>query len=298
MPKANLTLNDFSIKAHEVHGNKYQYNGPYINSQIKMPIICPTHGTFHQKPNNHLHGNGCPKCKFDKRRLTLDEFIIRARHIHGNRYEYPGPYINAMKKMPIICHTHGEFYQNANSHLFGCGCPICNTKNGKSSLDEFIIKAHKVHNNKYEYVGQYINARTKTSIVCDVHGAFEQTPDNHLHGQGCPKCAKFSFDYDKPSVVYLLELKNDKEHFIKVGISNNHIRRFRDISSKYPITSKSSFLVSTGKQAKEIENQLLNLKLRKYKPLDNSFKGKTECYELSEKESIADFIQNATNKYI
>ena len=275
MPRKTLTMEEFIDRAIHIHGKTYQYPEAYINSKTKISIECAIHGVFHQKPSDHLQGQGCLKCKIDNQRLTLDKVILRSRSVHGDKYDYPGPYIDTMSKMTIICHKHGKFQQNVNTHLSGSGCPICNPVNKKSTISEFIHKARKVHNNKYEYIDCYINARTKMSMVCPTHGEFEQTPDNHLHGQGCPACATFKFDYNKPAVVYLIELKNNEEHFIKVGISNNYIRRFRDINSKYPIITKLLFLFSTGQEAKEIENLLFNLKLKNYKPLDTAFKGKT-----------------------
>ena len=45
-------------------------------------------------------------------------------------------------------------------------------------------------NDKYDYSESfYIDAKTKIKIICKEHGVFEQTPGNHLFGQGCLKCA-------------------------------------------------------------------------------------------------------------
>ena len=53
----------------------------------------------------------------------------------------------------------------------------------------FIEKAKKIHGDKYDYSKvEYINSHTKVCIICPEHGEFWQTPNNHLHGYGCPKC--------------------------------------------------------------------------------------------------------------
>lgn len=53
----------FIEKAKEVHGNKYDYSKvEYIRATSKVCIICPKHGEFWQKPNDHLLNHGCPKC--------------------------------------------------------------------------------------------------------------------------------------------------------------------------------------------------------------------------------------------
>lgn len=118
-------------------------------------------------------------------------FIEKAIKIHQNKYNYSKiNYINNRIKICIICPIHGEFYQTPANHLQGCGCPKC-VKNVKFTNENFIEKANKVHQNKYDYSKViYENSRAKVCIICPKHGEFWQTPYNHLHGHGCPKCGK------------------------------------------------------------------------------------------------------------
>jgi len=59
----------------------------------------------------------------------------------------------------------------------------------KATLEEFIQKAYKIHGNKYDYSKVvYINSWTKITIICPIHGEFEQTPSSHIQGTGCPSC--------------------------------------------------------------------------------------------------------------
>ena len=54
---------------------------------------------------------------------------------------------------------------------------------------EFIMKANHIHHNEYDYsLVNYLNNRTKIKIICLTHGIFEQQPDSHLRGRGCPIC--------------------------------------------------------------------------------------------------------------
>jgi len=55
---------------------------------------------------------------------------------------------------------------------------------------EFIMRANKIHNNKYEYNDEYLSYKEKINIICPIHGEFQQTPDDHLQGKGCPRCGK------------------------------------------------------------------------------------------------------------
>lgn len=60
-----------------------------------------------------------------------------------------------------------------------------------SNTKEFLLKAKKVHGNKYDYSQViYIKSSIKVNIICKHHGTFSQTPQNHLRGSGCPICAR------------------------------------------------------------------------------------------------------------
>ena len=143
---------EFIEEAKKVHGNKYDYSKvEYIDSHTKVCIICPEHGEFWQTPNNHLNGKGCYECAkislWDKRgRITTEEFIKKAREIHGNRYDYSETvYKNQREKVKIICHKknkncieHGAFYQTPSSHLNGRGCPNCRNSYLENKIFNFL----------------------------------------------------------------------------------------------------------------------------------------------------------------
>jgi len=60
----------------------------------------------------------------------------------------------------------------------------------KLTKEEFISRCNKIHNNFYDYsLSEYKNQNTKVTIICPEHGQFEQRPDHHLSGVGCPNCA-------------------------------------------------------------------------------------------------------------
>lgn len=62
-----LTTKEFVEKANIVHKNKYDYTKTeYKRSDEKVIITCPEHGDFSQIARNHLMGQGCPKCFFEK----------------------------------------------------------------------------------------------------------------------------------------------------------------------------------------------------------------------------------------
>jgi len=194
-----LTTDKFIEKARNIHGDKYDYSKvKYINNRTKVCIICPEHGEFWQTPSSHIslkRHRGCPKCG-GTRKLTREEFILKARQIHGWKYDYSKvEYINLKTKVCIICPKHGEFWQTPSSHLSGEGCNLCGieTTNVKNSYTkkQFIEKSKNIHGNKYDYSKvEYNKSNRKICIICPKHGEFWQTPSSHIYGIGCPMCGK------------------------------------------------------------------------------------------------------------
>lgn len=192
MPGIRLNQEIFISRANKKHGNLYDYSLVIFEKTTKpVIIICSEHGKFEQLPSNHLVGKGCPKCSHSYK-LTKTTFIVKARKIHGNKYNYSlVKYINWKTKVIIVCKTHGQFKQIPTSHLQGSGCPSCCTKFVKAPLTTagFIKKAKIIHGNKYDYsLTVYKRANINVTIICKKHGKFKQTPNNHLSGKGCSSC--------------------------------------------------------------------------------------------------------------
>ena len=182
----------FLKDAMKIHGNKYDYSkAEYVDSQTKVVIICPVHGEFTQFPSSHLQGNGCPKCGKDRTalRMTNEDFINKAKAVHGDRYDYSKvQYVYNKTEVCIICPEHGEFWQKPKNHLSGYGCPICSGRK-KMRTSDFIRKARSVHGEKYDYSkAEYKGNTEEVCIICPEHGEFMQRAGNHLRGVGCPKC--------------------------------------------------------------------------------------------------------------
>ena len=231
----NLTSEEFIEKVRKIHNNKYDYSKvKYINLRTKIEIICPKHKSFNQLPYLHLNGYGCPKCarEYTKEclRLTTEKFIEKANKIHNYKYDYSKVnYVDAFTKIYIICLKHGGFWQNPSSHLTGRGCSKCaneyHGKYHKSTLEEFIEKANKIHNYEYDYSKViYKNCDTKVGIICPKHGIFKQTPYYHLKGQGCPKC-KNNYKGEIAIRNFLTECK----------IEFKEQKRFKDCKDKRPL---------------------------------------------------------------
>lgn len=125
----------------EVHGGRYSYpEQAYKNQSQKVEIICTVHGSFSQLVANHLRGAGCARCQHENNAISLtcsyDDFVVKARSVHGDLYEYPeSGFAKSHDKMSIICKTHGEFKQTGANHLRNHGCPVCSPCYSKAEIE-------------------------------------------------------------------------------------------------------------------------------------------------------------------
>jgi hypothetical protein len=180
----------FIEDAEKIHGNKYDYSSVnYINNRTKIKIICPTHGEFEQTPNNHLKGKGCLYCGGTSK-LDTNLFIKKSKEIHGDKYDYSlVKYKESCEKVNIICPEHGVFEQTPNNHLSKKqGCYKCLGE--IHDLNSFIRICSIKHNGKYDYsLVNYNKITDNVTIICPIHGEFEQRCDSHRQGNGCVKCS-------------------------------------------------------------------------------------------------------------
>lgn len=130
-----VTFNEFIARSKSIHGDKYDYSKVvYVDYTTKVCIICKECGKeFWQTPKDHLRGHGCKLCMgkriWDKRgRITKDEFVRRAREIHGDKYEYDKvEYKNMKTRVLIYCKTCQKYFEQTPEHhlLQKSGCPVC-----------------------------------------------------------------------------------------------------------------------------------------------------------------------------
>ena len=182
------------------------------------------------------------------KKLTKEEFISRARNVHGNFYEYSKIEYKGMGiKVCITCPEHGDFWMTPTNFLAGHRCPTCSGRE-RITLNVFVKRSKEKHHDRYDYSKvEYKGLNTPVCIICPVHGEFWQKPKYHILGNGCPACfgtpksnreefinkaqAKYGNLYDYSKVQY-------KGNKIKVCITcpkhgdfwmspNNHLRGHR-----------------------------------------------------------------------
>ena len=289
-----LTTEQFIQKAREVNGDRYDYSlVDYINSSTNVKIICPEHGEFEQVPNNHLRRvTGCKKCSLYKRTRTAEQFIEKAREVHGDKYDYSMvEYIRSSTKVKIICPQHGEFEQTPKNHLQGhAGCIKCSRK--VINKEQFVERARKVHGDKYDYsMVEYLEMLNNIKVICPQHGEFEQRAFLHLKGQGCNDCAQYSNWYNRAKrsksfdsfKAYFVKCYDNNQVFYKIGVTYRELRlRLREIPYKYEIINVKEIKDINDKKGAEmifeLESRFKKMyKNKKYTP-KKEFKGMSECF--------------------
>lgn len=224
------TTEEFIAEARKVHGEKYDYSKTnYINAYIKVIIICPEHGEFLQEPHSHLRGVGCPECAKIRRaqgdrpmRLTTDEFIRRAKAIHGDEYDYSETiYKNASTKVLVKCKdgTCKSVYPFA--HLKK---PI-GRKTKQMAAESFISKALALYNGKYDYSKareEFVNMKTMVTVSCPIHGDFKVCPSTHLNGKGCKQCMadKVAAENKEKFIKKATKIHNGRYNYSNVAYKN------------------------------------------------------------------------------
>jgi hypothetical protein len=140
--KRRCSLVEFISKAKSTHGDKYNYIlVEYLNCRTKIKILCnQCNNVFTQSPNSHLTGAGCRHCKYGEKRLSQEEFILKAKNKHVNKYNYDlVEYITILIKVKILCNQCKKvFSQTPNNHTNGAGCPNCYESKGENRVAKYL----------------------------------------------------------------------------------------------------------------------------------------------------------------
>ena len=206
-------------------------------------------------------------------------FIEKARAKHGDRYGYDRVvYMRSRYKVVITCAKHGDFEQTPNHHLKGRGCAKCGfERNTHGAKDSFIEKARAIHGDKYDYSKTvYAHSQERVIITCKEHGAFEQTPNDHLKGRGCPSRPQ---RYYHPTSLYLMHNGLGK---VKVGYTVDLNRRITELNSTAPFKAEllETWTLPDTPAARKIESKV-HRKLAKYHAGLSGFNGATEWFNVS-----------------
>ena len=243
-----MNKQEFVTKATQIHNGFYDYSKTeYVNTNIKVCVICPIHGEFWQTPKNHLRGQNCPKCAIEKKRGTTEAFIEKAKRVHGNKYDYSKvEYVDCKTKVQIICKKHGVFIQRPDIHLSGSTCPHCAREEKLNTLDYYIQLSKEKHGDKYDFCNSvYSGCNNNIEVRCKECGhIFYISPISLVNGVGCKMC---NVEEYRRIVCLDGEIWRNIKGFNGYQVSN--IGRVRSIDR----------IVKVGKQTKRVDVIILKL---------------------------------------
>lgn len=187
---------------------------------------CKSCKNVKRKVCNEAKLNGSFKPFHDKEEL-LSKFKEVGTKIHSGLYKYDKVvYINAKTDVEIYCPNHDiYFWQTIGNHLAGKRCPSCaaeiRIKKKTYTTDKFVEIAKGIHGNNYDYsLVDYRHCQIPVQIKCNSCGVvFAQKPNQHLDNCGCPSCASYGYNKDKPGNIYVLTSGD----ITKIGITNNEV---------------------------------------------------------------------------
>ena len=112
MTTKRLTIEEFVLKAREIHGAKYGYDN-VVNKNNKTKVAIYFNNCcnfFKQTKRDHIHSRaGCSRCS-EKYSPTTEEFVKMAMKNHEDNYDYSNViYIKVYSKVEIYCNNCGNF---------------------------------------------------------------------------------------------------------------------------------------------------------------------------------------------
>ena len=163
--------------------------------------------------------------------IRYDEFLRRARDVHGDLYDYSLAQANYTtykgEKIPVICPEHGVFYQTPYHHVYRRqGCRAC-AGNETVDFPEFLKRAESVHGDDYEYTEaakHYTSFKgEKIPILCQKHKyRFWKIPAYHVSRfEGCPYC---TVDRNNPLNEPIKNIQSNLETIIEKFLSGGRKR--------------------------------------------------------------------------
>ena len=266
------TTKNFVERAKEVHGDKYDYSKvDYKNSTTPVKIFCKVHGYFDQTPKSHLRGRGCHTCAVKLRsnsiRKTTEDFIERAKDVHGSRYNYNKvDYKSVRDKVIIICPTHGDFEQLPSRHLQGNGCYKCNvgfSSDSKLSLLSDSDVEHLSTHQLIELIGQNLLPADFKVLTKTASGSKERKDDiNKLRESICSGVEEGETAEEEEQVLQEEQLEfEDAQTIAADDQSDNLLNVLPDLVTKELKTYDKYFISSGEKGAyllKESVNKIWN----------------------------------------
>jgi very-short-patch-repair endonuclease len=240
------TTDNFIKNAIDIWGNKYDYSlTEYTNARTKIKIIYDGI-IYEQLPGSHL--------KYPvEGYLDQKIFLQKAHKKWGNKYDYTLVQFKTANTKIKILYKGQIWEQTPHNHLKYAPERIL-----RKTHEEFVEESKLIHDDKYNYDKTiYLLDREKVIITCPLHGDFEQLPNHHKKGIGCPTCSESKGEKEIAKILKSYNINFDRQ------------KKFDDCKNIY--TLPFDFYIPSKRMCIEFEGK------QHYEPL--SFFGGIESFE-------------------
>jgi len=229
-----------------------QYKGP--NKKIKCKCKIDGH-IWSPRASKLLYGTRCPKCVYKElpqnNPITHEQFIAKLykQNKYAHNIEVVGTYVNAQTKILCKCKICGhEWSVRPNGLLKGQGCPDCARKSASQKItktNEQFMQEMSSKRPDIIVLGTYKGVFNTIKVKCKVCGhIWKATPNNLLHGSGCPKCTTSKGE------------KRIAQYLDKLGIAYIYDKRyFKDLVSAGGSLLRPDFIIPSLKIWVEYDGQ-------------------------------------------
>lgn len=226
---------NYNLKTHEQYSEELSNKNPTVDVideyiDVTTPILhyCKIHNEYWKsRPDNVLHGKGCPKCRTEKihnaQTMSHEEYVTKLSLKNPN-IEAVEKYVDSRTKILHFCKIHNEYWKTSPYHVLnGAGCPKCRTQKihiAQTKTQNQYIEELKSKNSNVVVLEQYIDMKTPIIHKCIKHNfEWTTTPNSVLQGCGCPKCRaeKLSNIMTKTQEEYELEVQQINPSISVIG---------------------------------------------------------------------------------
>ena len=156
----------------------------------------------------------------------------------------------------------------------------------------------EIYGNKYKFIIDNTDRKKGFNyLICPIHGKVEFDNDNIFTGCGCKKCSTTNAT---KTLFYLINLKNEKENFYKIGISGYSIRGDVKRYKQYKSLGYQIKELKIIEFSNEIELRLFELKIKHlikpylYTPEKWKNNTSTECFS----DQVLELLFDKLNSFI
>ena len=222
-----MTFKDFKESLYYIRPNVSVItildDNQFIKKRDKVEYICEC-GTKDIKPMEFLlNGAKCLNCKketISKKSRKTQEQYIKEVHLINPEVEILSNYIGNDKPIKFKCICGNVDYKNQARELIRkrCCCSNC-SKSAKKNTQKFISEMQEV-NPHIIITGEYVNAETPISYICECGNEHQSSPSLLLMGHRCGHCNMSKSEY------------STKEYLEKLNIEYNYDYKFDDCINK------------------------------------------------------------------